>query len=742
MGEGVMPAKAGRLEADASAVAIDYETYYEDKTKSRAYSLAKMPTWQYCADPRFDAYLVAICGWGITDDGKFDLVDKADADGSYTFRRKDGSLYRQLPDGRQLYVGRPENFDDWEELKGRLCLAHNASFDQVVTVELAKRGKIPAFMGEQRWACTADMSAYLAAPRNLKGAMKELFGKDISKEVRAAMDGRHDWELDEKERRDLVEYGGSDAVECHDLWLKYSKDWPYVERRVSELNRLSTMRGILMDVEYAKKAKKELESYLSVVLCDIPWYPEKSAGSLPALKQAVLAMGLTCPKSFKKDDPGFLRWVDRNGNVPFIKARQQAISIQMCIARLNTMIETADPEGRSHIAFLYFGAHTGRFSGRSESGGNLNLLNLPRKPVMAGDEHVFGGEGVKIRECYMAGPGRRFAVYDYSQIERRFVLWAVDDQKMLEGVKREGNLYEASAVEMGWCEPHSHIKKTNPGLYLKAKQCELGLGYGMSWPKFLDTCKTAGLDLDPLPVDQWPDIVGGVPCEPIGDPVDRDGHPCVAFTPGDRRLRFMLRNVAHVKGDFYRGDNVRRVGQLLTAKRIVEDWRRANRKTVDFWAELAQRFKERAMEGKPTVSFRMPSGRVKTYYNPQFVKEPTTIVDDDGKERQDYRVAIAAQVVRGGPMNYFTGGSLAENLTQACCRDILMNAIVEIADTHPSWKYVFNVYDECIFSIPEGDAEEAQAEIPRIMTKGDRIREWTEGLMLEVEGDICERYHK
>ena len=240
----------------------------------------------------------------------------------------------------------------------------------------------------------------------------------------------------------------------------------------------------------------------------------------------------------------------------------------------------------------------------------------------------------------------------------------------------------------------------------------------MSWPKFMDTCKTAGLELEALPVDQWPDLAS------------------------DRRLRFMLRNVAHVKGDFYKGENVKFVGQLLTAKKIVEDWRRANEKTCAFWADLAQKFKERALEGKPTVAYRMPSGRVKTYYNPQFVKEPTVIVDDDGKERQDYRVAIAAQVVRGGPMNYFTGGSLAENLTQACCRDILMNAIVEIADTHPAWKYVWNVYDECIFQIPASDVEEAQAEIPRIMTKGERIRDWTEGLMLEVEGDVCDHYHK
>lgn len=714
-------------EWDKAVVALDYETYYCDKKGTRDYSLAKMPTWRYCADPRFDAYLVAICGWEITDDGIFE-PGMTLSGGCYeagwepgktvTRRRADGSIFRKLPDGRQLYIGRPEKFPDWENLRGRGIACHNASFDQAVTLELVKRGQLPAFLADNRYVCTADFASFLDAPRNLKGAMKELFGKEISKEVRAGMDGRHDYELDAKDYRDLVEYGGSDAVECHDIWLKFSLKWPYMERRISELNRLATMRGIYTDIEAAKRDLKVLESYRAQVLCDIPWYPEKAATSLPALKRAVLDMGLSCPKSFKKDDPGFLRWVDKHGNIPFIKARQMCATLNQAIARLTTMIETADAGNRSHIAFLYFGAHTGRFSGRSESGGNVNLLNLPRKAILSGDEHVNGGEGVKIREKYLADPGTKFAIYDYSQVERRFVLWAVDDQKMLEGVRREGNLYEASAVEMGWCEPHSHIKKTNPGLYLKAKQCELGLGYGMSWPKFMDTCKTAGLELEALPVDQWPDIAS------------------------DRRLRFMLRNVAHVKGDFYKGENAKFVGQLLTAKGIVEDWRRANEKTCLWWAELAQRFKDRAIAGKDTVAFRMPSGRVKRYYNPQFVKEPTIIVDDDGKERQDYRVAIAAQVVRGGPMNYFTGGSLAENLTQACCRDILMNAIVEIADAHPAWKYVWNVYDECIFQVPDSDVEEAQAEIPRIMTKGERIREWTEGLMLEVEGDVCDHYHK
>ena len=687
---------------DELAVAIDYETYYHSR---EGYSLSKMPTWQYCADPRFDAYLVAICGYDIFRNPS-GLVATGDV--------KPG-VYRRLDDGRELYIGRPEQFQYWDAIKGRLCLAHNASFDQVVTVELAKRGKIPVFMGESKWACTADLSSFLMAPRNLKGAMKELFGKEISKEVRAGMDGRHDYELNEKDYRDLVEYGGSDAVECHDLWLKYSSEFPYMERRISELNRLSTIRGIKLDAEYVRSSLKELESYLAVVACDIPWYPEKALGSLPALKKAVVDMGLTPCKSFKKDDPGFLRWQEQHGDIPFIKARQKAISISMCIARLKTMLETMDPDERSHPAFLFYGSHTGRFSGRSESAGNMNLLNLPRKPVLSGDEHVFNGAGVDIRGMYIADPGRSLYVADYAQIESRMSLWLVNDTHMAEALKREGNLYTANAVAMGWCKSGDDIKHTAPELYRLAKCCVLGLGYGMGAVKFIDSCKSQGLDLPSVPVEEWPPI--------------------------DRRLLFILRNVAGVRGDPYAPVNQHRVGQVIYSLRTVDSWRQANHLVCEKWKELEAAFKARAIAGKETVAFRLPSGRIKRYWNPQLAKEPTIEVGEDGREHPSFRIAMRASVMRGGPATFFTGGSLLENIIQASARDLLMSAIVEVCDRHPNWNYVWNVYDECIIDVPDEEVPLAEVEIPKLMTGGDHIK-WAEGLLLEVEGGACKKYHK
>jgi hypothetical protein len=50
---------------DELAVSADWETYYSTKEK---YSLTTMPTWQYCADERFNPYLLAMCGKDIYDE--------------------------------------------------------------------------------------------------------------------------------------------------------------------------------------------------------------------------------------------------------------------------------------------------------------------------------------------------------------------------------------------------------------------------------------------------------------------------------------------------------------------------------------------------------------------------------------------------------------------------------------------------------------------------------------------------
>ena len=234
--------------------------------------------------------------------------------------------------------------------------------------------------------------------------------------------------------------------------------------------------------------------------------------------------------------------------------------------------------------------------------------------------------------------------------------------------------------------------------------------------KFVDSCKSQGLELPPVPVEDWPEL--------------------------DRRLTFIIRNVARIKGDPYSERNRRKVGQIIKSMGIVGDWRNANSRIVAKWREYEEVFKQRIAAGKSTVAFRLPSGRVKRYFDPHLCKEETVEVDENGREHPSFRIAIKATTVRGRPATFFTGGNIMENLVQASCRDIMAYSAVEIEKKHPTWKYVFSVYDEIVFEVPEAEAAEASVVIPQTMTSGDYIGGWTKGLALEVEGDVCDRYHK
>ena len=687
---------------DSQVFSVDFETDYNTKA---GYSLSSMTTDQYCSDPRFNPYLVAIAGRGLFPEG------------TPTPGYKNRVMMSEDADGVQLFVGRPESFQWWERVNHHIIAIHNASFDERCLIECMKRGIIPNVLDDVEYVCTADMTAYLLCKRSLKDAMKQLFGRDISKAVRSAMDGRHDTDLSPEEYRALVEYGGSDALECLELWERLSPEFPEIERQISSQKREATIRGVMVDVEYAKAALKELKRYHAEVVCDVPWYPEKPVGSLPALRQAVTALGVDPPKSFKKDDPGFLDWQKEHDDIPFIAARQKAVAVTMHSARIEGIIDSVDANGFSHPQFLFFGAHTGRDSGKSDSGKSAgNLLNLPRKPILQGDEHVFGGKGVDIRGMYIARPGHKFVIADYAQIEARFLLWLVDDTHMMDAMRREGNLYEAAAVQMGWCKSGDHIKKTKPDLYRLSKAATLGLGYSMGAVKFIESCKSQGLDLTPVPVESWPEL--------------------------DRRVMFIIRNVARVKGDPYSERNRVKVGQILESLRIVSDWRNANSKIVAKWREYEQVFKERIAAGKSTVAFRLPSGRIKRYFDPHLCKEETVEVDENGVEHPSFRVAIKATTVRGNPPVFLAPGNICENIVQASCRDIMAYSAVELERRYPTWRYVFSVYDEMVFEVPEAEADEARAEMERVMCQGDYIREWTQGLPLEVESCVSDRYIK
>ena len=527
------PGEGKQTGTDHDVVAVDYETYY----RKGEYSLSNMTVWEYCHDRRFDAYLVSIYGPDI----------------SPTIRR-DGR-------GMQLYVGRPELFDGWDRLKGRILLAHNAAFDSAVTERLVELGRIPELPG-CRWCCTADCAGYHCIRRNLANVMKVGFGRDILAEktkVRdVGMDGRHVEELTPEEYRDLVAYAGHDAIECREVWEKYAipdgawYGWPLKEREISERIREACKRGFAVDVAYAEQCLKALKTIRREAEDRIPWtkwhkrrkVKDRRTGEVAevetseyytplspvGLRDAVIKAGVKPPSSFAKNDPGFIDWIEHHMDLDFVYARQRYASVNVHIGAIEKLLRMVDPNGIVRPNLTYFGAATGRTSSRvadesREDADNVNMLNLPRSPIMKGDPTVKAvlepwyadmkardpdypevcTEGVDLRGMYMSRPGYRLVVFDYSQVEARFSLWYVGDTHMMGALKREGNLYQANAVAMNWCKSGEKIKKTSPDTYRLAKCCLTGdtlvlvrskklFGRGLTRPRYKSIMRVVSTD--------------------------------------------------------------------------------------------------------------------------------------------------------------------------------------------------------------------------------------------------------
>lgn len=94
-----------------------------------------------------------------------------------------------------------------------------------------------------------------------------------------------------------------------------------------------------------------------------------------------------------------------------------------------------DKDGRIHTELNQIGAATGRFSSR-----NPNLQNVPNSSTEYGK---------KIRNLFMAPPGYKLVVADYSQIEPRMIASFSKDPIMLETYRTGGDIYTAIGDTMG-----------------------------------------------------------------------------------------------------------------------------------------------------------------------------------------------------------------------------------------------------------------------------------------------------
>lgn len=401
--------------------ACDFETYYDKQC-----SIKTLGTQGYFNHPNFEAYMVSV--WG-----------------------SDGTRY----------VGDPKEFN-WSLFEGNRVLSHNASFDEAVYLFGVDKGWWPSVKYAE-WLCTADMTAFLGMPRNLKGASKEAFGAEVNKDVRDNMCAKRWSQMTPEFKQQVTDYALKDAEFCYMLWEQLGHQWPDREKKISMINRRIAQRGIPIDWDALQKNIGVINTALFDAEQQIPWIQESTPLSRKSFNAECRKQGIEPPKSLAKDSPEAAKWFDRHGQEC---AWAQAVSdyrrINSFKKKLESFMNGTTADGRYYGGFLYFGASTGRFSG---SGGNLNLQNLPRGEMF----------GVDFRKMIKTPEGRSLVVVDLSQIEVRTLCHLAGDRKALELIAQSDDIYHAFGVLLGLHDPaNGPLKEFDPVLRHKVKSIVLG----------------------------------------------------------------------------------------------------------------------------------------------------------------------------------------------------------------------------------------------------------------------------
>lgn len=171
-------------------------------------------------------------------------------------------------------------------------------------------------------------------------------------------------------------------------------------------------------------------------------------------------------------------------------------------------------------------------------------------------------------------------------------------------------------------------------------------------------------------------------------------------------------------------------------KPLVDAWRAANPKIVDFWWEVDEAIKEcvrnKGESSVRNIGFRyqsgmlfidLPSGRSLIYVKPRIEE------NDFGGESITY---MGVGVNKKWERIESYGPKFVENIVQAVARDLLMEGMLRMR----KYGIVAHVHDEVII---EADADDSVDKVCRLMSV---VPVWADGLVLNADGYECSFYMK
>lgn len=474
-------------------VSIDFET-------RSTVDLKKRGVYPYAADPSTDILCMA-----------------------YAFGDEEPSLWisgRPFPDRLEEHIAAGGEMRAW-----------NVQFERVMWSVMRRKYGAPPVRLEQ-WMDTAAEAAAMALPRGLNQCAQVLglaheFQKDAEGyrlmlkmcKPRAPKKGEPDglyWIQDAESLARLGEYCKQDVRTERRISQCVRRLSPF-EKRIFWLDQTINDRGMHVDRQLiaacqsiAAEGIQRAANTLSVMTNGMVEGPTKRE----ALKRWLATQKLTVP-SLAKDPLAKLLDTELEDHVRTVLTAY-AESAKTSIGKLKSMLTVAGTDDVMRGLLLYCGAGTGRWSGRLVQPHNFARPTHSGNPecfipaVLRGnfDELAMLDNPIDIvvsllRSCMQAEPGMEYIEADYSGIEARITNWLAGQWDIVDLFARGEDVYFYNAKNMaamsGAPLPEWATKKTHPNERQVGKAVELGCGFGMGGPKFMDTANkepyNLGIDL-------------------------------------------------------------------------------------------------------------------------------------------------------------------------------------------------------------------------------------------------------
>lgn len=598
----------------------------------------------------------------------------------------------------------PQRIKDHIENGGELR-AWNAAFERQIWNEIM----VPRYGAPRpdmdQWYCTMADAAAMGLPRAL-GQAALAMGLTIEKDEEGKrlmlrmskprrMEGKYAiwWDDPDKLAR-LIAYCKVD-VDVERAAAKALRRLPPDEREMYLLTERMNDRGIRTDLPLARAAQKIVDEGVqraAITLTRVTDGAVEAVTKTGDLKRWLGEQGIEVDSVAKAPVAELLA----DPNLP-LKVRAaltaRAEAGKSSTAKLRSILTATSPhDGRAHGLLNYHAASTGRWGGALIQPQNFPRGNVPDvesfiDAVMHNDYdgidlfyHPVEVVSSMLRSMLLAEDGKLLMAGDYSAIEARVVNWLAGQEDILDLFRNGVDVYvhNASILYGITMDDVQKFPHRQTGKFQ-----ELGCGFGMGWEKAMSAAKTVyGLDLDEATARR---VVEGY----------RETH-------------------AKVKQLWYDANDA---ALAAVATPFVK---------VSFGAEGRQ---SDFMRAGGYLWLKLPSGRLLSYAQPRIESSLTKY----GREVQTVMVSAVNGVTRKWERRSLYGGLIVENITQAVARDIMAQAMLRAEAS--GYEPVLSVHDEIVVETPTPDA----AAFSELMSV---VPDWAEGLPIDVETWVGERYRK